>query len=312
MPLDPSVQRFLRMLAVGGFPTASEQDPGAVRAAFRRLAETVDVKDVSVERVEEQEIPGPAGPVPIRVYTPITPHRDPTPALLYFHGGAWVFCDLDTHDGLCRTLANESGCRLVSVAYRQAPEHKLPAAMEDSYAAAEWVAKHARALDLDAHRLAVAGDSAGGTLAAVVCQLAKRRNGPKLALQVLLCPKTDVSADTASRRAFASGYFFDRATLAWALKHACPSELDLTDTRLSPLLAEDLSGLPPAQIHTAEFDPLRDEGVAYASRLAAAGVSVRYTCHPGMIHHFYGMAGIIPYAQQALKDVGRAIRQALA
>jgi len=312
MPLDPSVQRFLRMLAVGGFPTASEQDPGAVRAAFRRLAETVDVKDVSVERVEEQEIPGPAGPVPIRVYTPITPHRDPTPALLYFHGGAWVFCDLDTHDGLCRTLANESGCRLVSVAYRQAPEHKLPAAMEDSYAAAEWVAKHARALDLDAHRLAVAGDSAGGTLAAVVCQLAKRRNGPKLALQVLLCPKTDVSADTASRRAFASGYFFDRATLAWALKHACPSELDLTDTRLSPLLAEDLSGLPPAQIHTAEFDPLRDEGKAYADRLAQAGVKVGYTCHSGMIHHFYAMAGIIPYAREALRAVGGTIKEALA
>src|SRR5215831_6259207 len=304
MPLDPSVQRFLRMLAVGGFPAASEQDPSAVRAAFRRLAETVDVKDVSIERVEERIIPGPAGGVPIRVYTPMTPHCDPMPALLYFHGGAWVFCDLDTHDGLCRTLANASGCRLVSVAYRQAPEHKLPAAMEDSYAAAELLAKHAHTLAIDTRRIAVGGDSAGGTLAAVVCQLAKRRNGPKLALQVLLCPKTDVSAETASRRAFASGYFFDRATLAWALKHACPPGLDLKDTRLS--------GLPPAQIHTAEFDPLRDEGEAYASRLTAAGVSVRYTCHPGMIHHFYGMAGVIPYAQRALKDVGSAIRQALA
>src|SRR5262249_7958610 len=150
-----SVQRFLRMLAVGGFPTMPEQDPRAIRAAFRRLADTVDIKNVSIERVEDGQIPGPGGPVPIRIYTPITSHRGALPALLYFHGGAWVFCDLDTHDGLCRTLANESGCRVVSVGYRQAPEHKLPAAIEDSYAAAEWLIEHAGALAIDTQRVAV-------------------------------------------------------------------------------------------------------------------------------------------------------------
>jgi acetyl esterase len=312
MPLDPSVNRFLRMLAVGGFPATPEVDPQAMRAAFARLAEAVDVKDVPIDRIENREIPGPLGPLPIRIYTPITPHRGLLPGLLYFHGGAWVFCDLDTHDSLCRMLANESGCRVVSVGYRQAPEHKLPAAVEDSYAAAVWLAEHASTLAIDARRIAIGGDSAGGTLAAVVCQLAKQRSGPKLALQVLLCPKTDVSAETASRRAFAKGFFFERTTLEWALKHACPPELDLKDVRISPLLATDFSGLPPAEIHTAEFDPLRDEGEAYAARLAHAGVRVRYTCHEGMIHHFYGMAGVIPYARTALRTVGTAIKEALA
>jgi acetyl esterase/lipase len=312
MPLDPSVNRFLRMLAVGGFPVSPEVDPQAMRAAFVRLAEAVDVKDVPIGRIEDREIPGPFGPLPIRIYSPIIPQRRLLPGLLYFHGGAWVFCDLDTHDGLCRMLANESGCRVVSVGYRQAPEHKLPAALEDCFAAAVWLAENALALEIDPDRIAIGGDSAGGTLAAAVCQLAKRRGGPEFALQVLLCPKTDVSAETESRRAFAKGYFFERTTLEWALKHACPPELDLKDVRISPLLATDFSGLPPAEIHTAEFDPLRDEGEAYAARLAHAGVRVRYTCHEGMIHHFYGMAGVIPYARTALRTVGGAIKESLA
>ena len=312
MPLDPSANRFLRMLAVGGFPVASELDPQTMRAAFVRLAQAVDVKDEPVERIENREIPGPAGPLPIRIYTPITPDRGLLPGLLYFHGGAWVFCDLDTHDGLCRMLANESGCRVVSVGYRLAPEHKLPAAIEDSYAAAAWLAKYALTLAIDPRRIAIGGNSAGGTLAAAVCQLAKQRGGPKFALQVLLSPKTDVSSETDSRREFAKGFFFERTTLQWALKHACPPGLDLRDPRVSPLLATDFSGLPPAEIHTAEFDPLRDEGAAYAARLTQAGVRVRHTCHPGMIHHFYGMAGVIPYARTALRAVGGAMKEALA
>ena len=233
------------------------------------------------------------------------------PGLLYFHGGAWVFCDLDTHDGLCRLLANASGCRVVSVGYRQAPEHKLPAAIDDSYAAAAWFGEHASALAIDPGRLAVGGDSAGGTLAATVCQLARKNGGPDFALQVLLCPKTDIRADTESRRKFAKGYFFDQSTLDWALRHACPPGLDARDVRVSPLLATDFSGLPPAEIHTAEFDPLRDEGKAYATRLKSAGVKVRYTCHEGMIHHFYGMAGVIPYARTAMQTIGGAIKEAL-
>jgi len=311
MPLDPHANRFLRMLAAGGFPNASEIDAEAMRAAFVRLAQAVDAKDEPIGSIDNRDIPGPLGPLAIRIYSPIGAASGPLPGLLYFHGGAWVFCNLDTHDGLCRLLTNASGCRVVSVGYRQAPEHKLPAAIEESYAAATWLAAHAAELAIDPRRLAIGGDSAGGTLAAAVCQMALCNDGPKLALQVLLCPKTDVCADTHSRRAFATGYFFDRATLDWAIKQACPPGFDLEDPRVSPLRARDLSGQPPAEIHTAEFDPLRDEGKAYADRLAQAGVRVRYTCHSGMIHHFYGMAGIIPYARTALVGVGGAIREAL-
>jgi acetyl esterase len=311
MPIDPHANRFLRMLAAGGFPEGADLDPGAMRAAFVRLAAAVDAKDVPTGGIDNRHIPGPLGPVAIRVYSPAASAAGELPGLLYFHGGAWVFCDLDTHDGLCRILANESGCRIVSVGYRQGPEYKMPAAIDDSYAAATWLAEHAAELAIDPRRLAVGGDSAGGTLAAAVCQLARQHGGPRFLLQVLLCPKTDVDADTHSRRAFANGYFFSRATLDWAIRHACPPGFDLKDPRVSPLRAGDLSQQPPAEIHTAEFDPLRDEGKAYADRLAAAGVRVRYTCHSGMIHHFYGMAGIIPYARTALCAVGGAIREAL-
>jgi acetyl esterase/lipase len=300
------------MLAAGGFPTASEIDPSAMRAAFVRLARAVDAQQVPIGGVENRSISGPLGPLAIRIYSPVEPNGGRLPGLLYFHGGAWVFCNLDTHDGLCRMLANESGCRVVAVGYRQAPEHKLPAAIDESYAAATWLAAHASELGIDPQRIAIGGDSAGGTLAALVCQLARQKCGPKHALQVLLCPKTDLGADTVSRRQFAKGYFFDQATLEWALRHACPPDFELTDPRFSPLRARDFSGQPPAEIHTAEFDPLRDEGKAYAERLAQAGVRVRYTCHSGMIHHFYGMAGIIRYARTALKDMGSAIREALA
>jgi len=312
MPLDAHVQRFLRMLAVSGIPDVATLEPQAARAAFLRLAEVVDIKDVPVARVENRTIPGPLGPVAIRIYSPLDVNDAALPGIVYFHGGAWVFCNLDTHDGLCRVLANESSARVVAVDYHQAPEYKLPAIVEEGYAATLWLAEHARELGIEPHRLAIAGDSAGGTLAAVVCQLVKQRSGPELVLQLLLCPKTDVSRQSASRRAFGKGYFFDSAILDWALKHACPPSLAYTDTRISPLLAVDLAGLPAAHVHTAEFDPLRDEGKAYADRLQNAGISVRYSCHAGMIHHFYGMAGIIPAARDALKAIGLGVKEVLA
>jgi acetyl esterase len=305
------VQRFLRMLAVGGMPDVTALEPQAARAAFLRLAEVVDIKDVPVAHIDNRTIPGPLGPLPIRIYSPLQANAAALPGIVYFHGGAWVFCNLDTHDGLCRVLANESGARVVAVDYHQAPEHKLPAIVEESYAAMMWLAEHARELGIEPHRLAIAGDSAGGTLAAVVCQLIKQRSGPELVLQLLLCPKTDVSRQSASRQAFGKGYFFDSTILEWALKHACPSSLAYTDTRISPLLAVDLAGLPAAHVHTAEFDPLRDEGKAYADRLQRAGTSVRYACHAGMIHHFYGMAGIIPAARAALEAIGLGVKEAL-
>jgi acetyl esterase len=309
--LDPHVKRFLNMVAAGGTPKVSELTPPKMREAILRLARAVDATDVPIGKTENRELPGLSGPLPARVYIPAAINCDKSAALVYFHGGGGVFCNIETHDGLCRMLANESGCHVISVDYRLAPEHKFPAAVEDSYLATKWVSEHALEFGIDPKRIAVGGDSSGGTLATVVCQIANQTGGPTLALQILFCPVTDVSADTESRKAYAERYFFDKTTMEWALRHYCPPGIDLEDPRLSPLRATDLAGLPTAHIHTAEFDPLRDEGKAYADRLERAGVKVRYTCHEGMIHHFYAMAGVIPYARLAMRAAGTAIKEAL-
>jgi acetyl esterase len=311
MQLDPHVKRLLDILGASRTGT-SGLTPHAMRQAISQLAQLVDVKNVPIGGTENRNIPCSTHSVPIRIYTPAAANAEELAALIYFHGGTGVFCSIETHDGLCRMLANESGCRVISVGYRLAPEHKFPAAVEDSYAATRWICAHAPVLGIDPKQIAIGGDSAGATLAAVVCQLAKQLAGPELALQVLLCPVTDISAEGGSRSTFSQGYFFDMATLKWSLEHYLPSHAAVSDPRISPLRASDLSGLPPTHIHTAEFDPVRDEGKAYADGLRRAGVSVRYTCHQGMIHHFYCMAGVIPYARCAVKTIGDAIRAALA
>lgn len=311
MPLDPAAKRLLGMLAAaGGMADLATMTPQKMRAGFRRLAQSVDLKGVPVGKIADGELPGPGGALPYRLYRPEQSIAGPLPALVYFHGGGCVFGDLDTHDGLCRMLAAESGCAVVAIDYRRAPEHKFPAAVEDSYAATAWVAEHAAALGLDAGRIAVGGDSAGGGLAAVVCQMAVSR-GPRLALQVLLCPVMNLRPDTPSRRELAQGYFLDEATIDWMLHHYCEPDQDIDDPRLSPLRAPRFEGLPPAHIHTAEFDPLRDEGAAYAAQLRHAGIAARYTCHAGMIHYFYAMAGAIPAARSALKAAAAALGEAL-
>jgi acetyl esterase/lipase len=337
MPLDRHAKRFLDMVAVGktGSSPKSSDDkssdamsPDAMRQAFNTLAQAVDARNIQIGACENCDIAGPAGAIPLRIYTPMTDtpatgaagaqngreqaneSAGPLPALIFFHGGAGVFCSIDTHDGLCRILANESGCRVISVGYRLAPEHRFPAAIEDACAATAWVFAQCGGLGIDPARVGVAGDSAGATLAAAVCRHARRTAGPCIALQVLICPVTDPGQDSPSRRAFAQGYFFDMATLDWALGHYLPADADLSDPRLSPLRADDLGGLPPAHIHTAEFDPFRDEGEAYAEALKRACVPVAYTCHAGMIHHFYCMSGAIPNARGALKGIGAAVRDA--
>ncbi len=299
------------MVAVGK-ADVSRLSPDAMRQAIDRLSQAVDVKNVPIGACEDCEIPGPAGGIPLRIYTPSTTAAGAMPALIYFHGGTGVFCSIETHDGLCRILANKSGCRVISVGYRLAPEHKFPAAMDDAYAATEWAFAHRERLGIDSKRIAVGGDSAGAALAAVVCQQAKQRTGPAIALQVLLCPVTDLGLDSSSRRAFSEGYFFDMATLDWALGHYLTPDADISDPRLSPLRAADLAGLPPAHIHTAEFDPFRDDGKAYVDALGRAGVPVAYTCHQGLIHHFYCMAGAIPRARVAIEGIGDSLGAALA
>jgi acetyl esterase len=312
MPLDPAAKNLLDLLVAAGRPKVWQVTPTEAREGISALAEAADAKDVPIGHIENGTLPGPAAALPYRSYTPIDAAPEPLPALVYFHGGGFVIGNLDTHDGLCRQLANASGCSVISIDYRLAPEHKFPAAVEDAYAAARWVAEHARELGIDPGRIAIGGDSAGANLAAVVCQLAKQRGGPKLALQLLLYPATESGVDTPSRVALAEGYLLEKKSIEWFFQQYVEPGTDPIDPRLSPLLAPDLSGLPPAHIHTAEFDPLVDEGKAYADKLAAAGVEVAYTCHTGMIHHFFCLAGAIPYARTAIANAGAAIKQALA
>jgi acetyl esterase/lipase len=311
MPLDPYVRRFLDTIAAGGAQDLARMSPMEMRIGFRRLNQLVGAKDEPIGRVEGRTLAGPAGPLPVRVYTPFGAVDERLPGLVYFHGGGGVFGSIETHDGLCRMLANASRCRVLSVDYRLAPEHPFPAAFEDSYAAVTEVFEQASPFGLRPDRIGVGGDSAGGALAAAVCQRAKQENGPSIALQLLLCPALDLGTESESRRVLAEGYFLDRATIDWTLKHYCPEALDPADPRLSPLRAADLSCLPPAVVHTAEFDPLLSEGRAYADRLERAGIKLRYTCHLGMIHHFYGMADAIPHARVAVASIGADIREAL-
>jgi acetyl esterase len=309
MPLDPHAKRLLGILAATR-SAAAQPTPEAMRQTIVDLAEVADAKDVPIWATEDRDIDGAGGPLPIRIYTPAPQTGDLSPALLFLHGGTGVFCSIETHDGLCRLLANDTGCRVISVGYRLAPEHRFPAAVEDSRVAARWTFEHCADLGIDPRRIAIGGDSAGATLATVVCQL-ERSSGLEFALQVLICPVTDISRDSESRRLFSEGYFFDIATLNWALGHYLPDGADTMDPRLSPLRSKDVRGLPPAHIHTAEFDPFRDEGEAYADVLESAGVPVRRWRHAGMIHHFYCMAGFIPQSRQVIKVAGEAIREAL-
>ncbi|MDB5448040.1 MAG: alpha/beta hydrolase, partial [Phenylobacterium sp.] len=265
--------------------TGAEAGRARTVAERRRMLETLadHAEESPAEAVERRDLlaAGAAGPLRARLYTP---GPDAEAGLVYFHGGGWVAGGLGTHDGVCRRLAAASGAKLLAVDYRLAPEHPFPAAVEDALAVTAWAAAQAQALGFDSQRLGVGGDSAGAGLAAVVAQ---SPSAPPLALQVLLCPILDLARESPSRREFAEGYFLDAATLAQDLSDYRGGHADLRDVRLSPLLAEDLAGQPPALVHAAEYDPFRDEAEAYARRLSEAGVPVRLTRWPGMIHYFY-------------------------
>jgi acetyl esterase/lipase len=312
MPLDPRAKRFLDTLAAMNPPSALTLSVGERREALAHLLSFCGPRE-TVGDIATLQLPGPAGELTLRTYAPAAAKPDETlPGLVYFHGGGLVAGSLDTHDPICRSLANASGCRVLSVDYRLAPEHRFPAALEDGCAATLWVAAHAPELGVDAERLGVCGDSAGATLAAVVSQTLSGDRQLRLAGQFLLCPITDFAAETDSRRTLANGYLVDRETLEHDLKYYLTPGTDRADPRVSPLRAADLRGFPPTVIHTAEFDPLRDEGLAYAQRLEAAGVRTIYRCHPGMIHLFYGMRGLIAYAGAAFSLIGADIRSLLA
>ena len=312
MPLDPKVRRFLDTLAAMNPPNALTLTVSERRSAVAQLL-GFSGRPEAVGAISELTLPGPDGALRLRMYAPAAAlSGEILSGLIYFHGGGLVAGSLDTHDPICRSLSNASGCRVLSVDYRLAPEHPFPAAVADGCAATAWIATHAGELAVDPQRLGLSGDSAGATLAAVVCQATAAAARVPVAFQFLLCPITDSAAESDSRRTLAQGYLLDRDTLEHDLRYYLAANTDRADPRISPLRAADLSRLPPTVVHTAEFDPLRDEGHAYAQRLAREGVRTIYRCHPGMIHLFYGMRGVIAYAGAAFELMGADIRSLLA
>jgi acetyl esterase len=311
LPLDPRVKRFLEVVAAGN--SARPLDP-SVAERRAQVAELLKLGGLAppIGRAEALSIPGPAGPLQARLYSPIEARAGMLPGMLYVHGGGLVAGSLDTHAVIAQSLAHFGACRVLALDYRLAPEHPFPAALDDVRAAARVLRARAADYGIDAARLAICGDSAGGTLAAAACQADARAQEPPLALQVLICPILDYSRRSGSRAEFASGYLLDQATLDHELRHCVSGGADPLDPLLSPLRAADLSGLPRTIIHTAEFDPLRDEGREYFDRLAHSGMALSYTCHEGMIHLFYGLGAVIPYARSAFESIGREIRAALA
>ncbi len=309
--LDPVIQALFQQIpGLADYPTW-QKSPAEARAEFKAFCQLADPRSSAIGRIEDMKAEGPAGPIPLRVYTPVAAGGAALPALVYFHGGGFVLGDLDCYDGLCRTLANESSCRVISVDYRLAPEHPFPAAVEDCYAAAAWVEAHAPDLGVDPNRIAVGGDSAGANLAAVTCLLAKANKGPpSIAFQLLIYPVVRMGRDH-SKRPFGTGYFLDNRTIDWFRGHYVPPGVDRSDPRLSPLDAPDAGGLPPAYIVTAGFDPLRDEGMAYGKKLKAAGVPVSHVDYPTMIHGFFSMPGLIPLANDAIAAAAHAVRDGM-
>ena len=303
----PEVRTLLEALDAEGAAPLESMSPGEARQAATEALQAIAGEPEEVARVENVSIPHPDRPIPIRIYTPAG--DGPFPCLVYFHGGGWVVCDLDTHDVVCRAIARRAGAVVVNVDYRLSPEAKFPAAVDDAYAAVQWVAANAGRLGVDAHRMGVGGDSAGGNLAAVMCLRARDESGPRLALQVLVYPVTNLASfDTPSYREFGDGYYLTRAEMEWFRGHYLARGEDALNPYASPLLAEDLRGLPPALVITAECDPLRDEGEAYAKRLAEAGVEVAGVRYTGMIHPFFSLGGVFSQGRRAIEQVAAAVR----
>jgi acetyl esterase len=261
----------------------------------------------AVGSVTARTIPGPGGPMAIRIYRPRDALRG---ALVYFHGGGWVLGSLDSADGSCRALTNRSRCVVISIDYRLAPETKFPGAVEDAYAAVRWVSDQAAELKVDPARIAVGGASAGGNLAAAAALVARERGGPKITFQVLTVPVTELSSKAESHREFAENYGLSAADMTWFGMHYVRTLADADDPRASVLRA-DLRDLPPAFVITAECDPLRDDGEAYAVRLRELGIAALYKRYPGMFHGFMSFPGVLPEAAEAFDDAGAALRDAL-
>ena len=310
--LHPEAQALLTLIEARGIPPTHTLAPVEARALYRErrgftqpAAPTIaDVRDLSAE--------GPHGPIPLRLYRPLRAEGSASlPALVYFHGGGWVIGDLDTHDTLCREIANGSGCAVVAVDYRMGPEHRFPAAVDDCIAATAWVRREASSLGVDPDRLAVGGDSAGGNLAAVVSIAARDAGDVAIRYQLLIYPATDMRRSAPSHTTNGEGYLLTRDTIAYFLGHYITDARHHVDWRTSPLLHGDLSNLPPALVLTAGFDPLRDEGLAYAAALTKAGNRATYICFERQIHGFITMGRVLDEANAAVAMCASELRRAL-
>lgn len=309
MPVHPQVKLLLDGMAQMEGPALNEMSPVEAREMFKALTALDQPEEVA--RVDDRLVEGAGNDVPVRVYTPHDAIGGDAGLLLWLHGGGWVIGDLDTTDATCRALANRSGAVVVSVDYRLAPEHRAPAALEDALAALTWSVENAEVLGVNASRVAVGGDSAGGNLAAALCQRVRDEFGPDIDFQLLVYPAVDCTMSHPSIEENGEGYFLTKEAMEWFTAHYL-GDLDPKHPSVSPLHADTLAGLPPALVITAEYDPLRDEGEAYAARLREAGVPAEAIRYDGQIHGFVGMASLLDDGKVALDRAGTAVRDALA
>lgn len=303
MPLDPAYQAMLKQLAAVDGPSMVDVPPQEAREMYRAMQSMLPHHEVA--ETEDADADG----VPVRIYRA---SEEQAPCIVFFHGGGWVIGDLDTHDSICRQLANETGYTVVAVHYRLAPEHPFPAAIDDCYAALRWVQNNADKLNIKGDRIAVAGDSAGGNLAATVSIRARDEGTHGISFQLLIYPVTDFSFETGSYSENADGYLLTMEGMRWFWNHYIGHDESLGNHPLaSPLQADDLSNLPPALIITAEFDPLRDEGEAYGERLKEAGVKTEVQRYDGLIHGFFGQTDLTQGAKDAMSSAALALREVL-
>lgn len=304
MPLDPLAVKFLEASA------AIQPPMWELPAHEARARRVLPPPGPDVHEVMDMEAAGPEGPVPVRIYWP-RESEGPLPALVWYHGGGWTIGSIEGADATCRRLATMADCIVINVEYRLAPEHPFPAGLNDAYAIAVWAVQNASRMNIDPGRVAVGGDSGGGNLAASVCQLLRDRGGPTLAHQLLVYPVTDAACDTKSYQENAP-YVLTPELMGWFFNNYCPPGVDRLQPGVSPLRAESLSGLPSATIVTAEYDPLRDEGMAYADALAAAGVPVQAKCYEGQIHTFFVNAHYFPVGLESVQWAAGHLKDAFA
>jgi acetyl esterase len=312
MPLDPDAQLVIDMIRAAGRPSFETLTPAEARQAYSNSRKVLQPPLQDVAELRDLTISGPASDITLRTYRGLgTDPAEKLPALIYFHGGGWLLGDLDSHDGVCRRFANIARCRVVSVDYRMAPEHKFPAAVDDSAAATRWVMTNAASLGIDASRVAVGGDSAGGNLAAVMALMARDGGLPPIVFQLLIYPATDMRMVTASSQTVTEGVPLTSATMRWFINHYMRSAEDENDWRASPLRAADLSGTAQALVLTCTYDPLRDEGIDYAQRLEREGVAVTHMHFSDQTHGFMSMGRIVRTADVAIDMMGAVLKKAL-